>query len=216
MAKEQHVRDAIETFVARLRRDLDAHLRSLSTDLVRLTRETHESGRAETLGRLLGSFRLIDESSTLSGILEALSKGAAELASRVAILVVEGEMLRVWGHFGFAATVAPVDEPIGHHGLLAAAVVRRQTLFVPSALDDQPAKLPSFMRAPAGHAGLVMPIVVARDVVAVLYANGEDPRSPQEKTPVWTEELELLVRHAAARLESVTSERTVEVLTRPV
>ncbi len=72
------------------------------------------------------------------------------------------------------------------------------------------------MRVPTGHIGLVTPIVVAGEVVAVLYGDGADRVSEQEDAPLWTDEVELLVRHASLRLENVTSERTVEVLYRPV
>lgn len=275
MAMEQHVREAIETFMMRVRRDLDAHLRTLSSDLMRFAQETQDTcraeleravsdaradaersfrsrldtlrgelaremearlaadraelqvakadirtsmreGRVETLERLLAAVRRIDEASSLSGILEALAKGAAVETSRVAILLVEGDMLRTWGHMGFAANAAPVEMPIAQSGVLAAAMSLRQTSFVPPMLDNQEPATPAFMRVPVGHTGLVTPIVVAGEVVALLYADDVDRLAAQEDAPVWTEEVELLVRHAAVRLENVTSERTVEVLTRPV
>jgi hypothetical protein len=71
------------------------------------------------------------------------------------------------------------------------------------------------MRVPAGHTGVVIPIVVAGEVVAVLYGDVDRLAAPEDG-PVWIEDLELLVRHASVRLENVTSERTVEVLTRAV
>ena len=271
---EHRVREAIDTFMMRVRRDLDAHLRTLTTDLMRFAQETHETtraeleravsdaradaersyrsrldglrgeltremevrlatdraelqaakadhkvsvreGRLETLERLLGAIRRIDEATTLSGILEALAKGAAAETSRVAVLLIEGDMLRTWGHLGFAAHAAPVEMSIGQSGVLAAAMALRQTSFVPPALDVQDPGTPAFMRVPVGHTGLVTPIVVAGEVVALLYADDVDRLSTQEDAPVWAEEVELLVRHAAVRLENVTSERTVEVLTRP-
>jgi hypothetical protein len=71
------------------------------------------------------------------------------------------------------------------------------------------------MRVPVGHTGLVTPVVVADEVVAVVYADDVGRSAEQNDPRVWSEEIELLVRHTAARLENVTSERTVEVLTRP-
>jgi hypothetical protein len=271
---DQLVREAIETFVMRVRRDLDAHLRTLTSDLLRFAQETQDTcrgdleravgdaradaersfrarleslrgelaremelrlvteraeqnaakpdhrsgmreGRVDTLERLLGAIRRIDEATTLSGILEALAKGAAAETSRVAVMILEGDMLKTWGHFGFAATAGPVDVQVGQSGVLSAAVALRQTSFVPPMLEAREAGTPAFMRVPVGHTGLVTPIVVAGEVVAVLYADDVDRRAAQEDAPVWTEEVELLVRHAALRLENVTTERTVEVLTRP-
>ncbi len=210
MPMDQLVREAIETFVMRMRRDLDAHLRTLTSDLAGV-----REGRADTLERLLGAIRRIDEATTLSGILEALAKGAAAETSRVAVMILEGDMLKTWGHFGFAANAGPVDVQIGQSGVLSAAVALRQTSFVPPMLEARDAATPAFMRVPVGHTGLVTPIVVADEVVAVLYADDVDRRATQEDAPVWTEEVELLVRHASLRLENVTTERTVEVLTRP-
>ena len=70
------------------------------------------------------------------------------------------------------------------------------------------------MRVPAGHTGLVTPIAVAGEVVALLYADDADRPPTKEGAPIWTEDVEVLVRHASLRLENVTSERAVEVLTR--
>lgn len=271
---EQHVREAIETFMMRVRRDLDAHLRTLSSDLMRLAQETQDharseleravsdaradaersfrarrdtlrgeltrememrmaaeraelvpakaehqnngrEGRVETLERLLGAIRRIDEASSLSGILEALAQGVAAETSRVAILLVEGDRLRTWIQLGFAANAAPVEMPIVQSGVLAAVMALRQTSVVSPKLDNHDTSVPAFMRVPVGHTGLVTPVVVAGEVVAIVYADDVGRLSTQEDAPVWTEEIELLVRHAAVRLENVTSERTVEVLTRP-
>ena len=71
------------------------------------------------------------------------------------------------------------------------------------------------MRLPPDHSGLVVPLVVGGNVVVLLYADGLERRAEIEEAPVWTEQVEVLVRHAALRLENVTSLRTVEVLTRP-
>jgi hypothetical protein len=69
------------------------------------------------------------------------------------------------------------------------------------------------MRVPSGQVGLILPVVVQREAVAVVYADGADRESEQAGAPVWTEQIEVLVRHASARLENVTSQRTVEALT---
>jgi hypothetical protein len=67
------------------------------------------------------------------------------------------------------------------------------------------------MRVPAGHTGLVVPLTVGDEVVAVLYADDVGRREEHEDAPVWTEEVQLLARQASVRLENVTSARTVEV-----
>ena len=269
MAIEHRVREALDTFMARVRQDLDAHMRGLTSDVLRLVQDREDAwrsemeravsearmdaertfraridmlrgemarelelrlsteradlttarqavktstrdGRIDTLERLLGAVRRLDEATTLSGILETLAKGAAAETSRVAVLLVEGDLLKPWGHYGFAADEAPVDLPMPQVRFLMAAVVLRQTSFVQSTADGRDPATPVFMRVPVGHTGLVVPIVVGREVVAVLYADDVGRLPEQEEAPIWTEEVELLVRHAALRLESVTSMQTID------
>jgi hypothetical protein len=106
-----------------------------------------------------------------------------------------------------------VDLDLDASPTLSAAVRLKQTTPVPAAGDRLDLAVPVFMRVAPGHTGLVMPLVVAQHVVALVYAEGEDRQADQVGAPVWTEQVEVLVRHAASRLENVTSQRTVEVLT---
>ena len=270
MASEHRVRETLDTFLARVRQDLDARAGELTTDLLGLSEDLQEhwreqvdkaaaaartdaeqvfhvrletmrsemardfdarlaaeraemsssasmkntvhGARAEALEWLLGAVRRIDEAASLSGILEVLARATAE-TSRVVILLVDGDMLRSWGHFGFAPGDGPFDVRLGEVGVLAAAVALKQTSFVPPVVAGRESAGPAFMRVPAGHTGLVVPIVVGREVVAVLYADDVGRREEQEDAPIWTEEIDLLVRYAALRLENVTSARAFVVLT---
>ncbi len=271
MPIEHRVRETIDTFTTRVRRDLDAHLRGLLSDMTRLFQDAQEGFRGEleravndarvdgervfrtrlesvraemaremdarlsaertelqaalasvkaemredhvdAFGRLIGTIRRLDDVSSLSGLLETLARGAAVEASRVAILVVEGDMLRSWGHFGFAAGQGPVDMPVNSSGVLAAAVALKQTSFVSATVDGTDPTTPAFMHPPHDHIGVLAPIVVGGDVVAVLYADGVDRRPDSTDAAVWVEQVELMVRHTAIRLENITSVRTVEVL----
>jgi GAF domain-containing protein len=170
--------------------------------------------RVQTFTRLIRAVRRLDSATSLTAILESLAKGTVAEAQRVAILIVEPGVLRVWGHFGFAHGQEPFDIPLDMAKLLTAAVTRQQTAIVPSRESESDPDLPSFMRPADGRAGLVAPLVVGGEVVALLYAEGAEQRSVHEEAAIWAEEVELLVRHAASRLENVTSERTVAVLTR--
>ena len=60
-----------------------------------------------------------------------------------------------------------------------------------------------------------MPLVVGGQVVALVHAEGPDRREADPHASAWVEHVEVLVRHSSARLENVTSLRTVEVLTNP-
>lgn len=274
MPIEHRVRESLDAYMARVRHDMDAHLRSLTSDLMRLVSEHQDQWRLElergvaearadaertfrsrietvrdelaremdtrlareradlqvaleqakgkgresridTVDRLLTSIRRIDDAETLSAILESLVLGAAGQTSRVALLLVEGAHLRPWGHRGFAHGTHPVEMAVGASGTLAAAVATRQSAFVPPVIEGRGATSPAFMRVPVGHTGFVVPMVVGGEVVALLYADDVDRTPVQEDAPVWTEEVELLTRHAAIRLENVTTVKTVEVLARP-
>lgn len=272
MPIEHRVREALDAYMARVRHDMDAHLRSLTSDMLRLVSEHQEQWRTElergaaearadaertfrsrlesvrdeltremetrlareradlqeamrktdaresrvdTVERLLGSVRRIGEATSLSSILEALVQGASAETSRVAVLLVDGDHLNVWGHRGFASGHGPSNMPIGASGTLAAAVALRQSSFVPPLVEGRGNTVPAFMRVPVGFTGVVVPLVVGGDVVAILYADDVDRTATQEDAPIWTEEVELLARHASICLENVTSVRTVELLARP-
>jgi hypothetical protein len=303
MTMDHRLREVVDAFVARVRRDLDAHVQGLTADLLRLGTENQEywrstleravtdarqdaergfkarlealrneltremdvrlatersqlqaatnaavqatqaaaeaahaaqaqaaqaqaaladgsrphpgdqarNARVDTLERLLGAVRRIDESTSLTGILETLAKGAAAQTSRVALMLVDGDLLRPWSVHGFVAGHEPRETAIGVSGLLTATVALKQTSFV-KPLIAREITTPGFMQVPVGHTGLVVPLVVGGEVVAVLYADDVGVAMQQEDAPVWTEEIDLLVRHAAIRLENLTSVRTTEVL----
>lgn len=295
MTLDHRFREAVDAFLARVRRDLDAHVQGLTSDLLRigsesqeywrstleravtdarqdaergfkarlealrneLTREMEqrlsterqqlqaatiaatqaaaeavsaakganaanataaaspESGireaRIDTLERLLGAVRRIDEATTLTAILDTLAKGASEETSRVAIMLVDGDMLKPWSTHGFGPGNPPAEIPIGTSGILTATVALKQTSFV-KPMIARDLTTPAFMQVPVGHTGLVVPLIVGGDVVAVLYADDIGRKEEQVDSPIWTEEIDLLVRHAALRLENLTSIRTAEAL----
>jgi hypothetical protein len=282
MPIEHRLREALDAYMARERHDMDAHLRSLTSDLMRTVGEQQDLWRAELergvtdarseaersfrarieavrdeltremevrlareraelqealrktnelqealrktdereprvdmVERLLSSIRHIDEAESLSGILEALVQGAAGETSRVALLMVDVEQLRPWGHRGFADGILPDQLPISASSTLACALVTRRSTFVPPLVQSRASESPAFMRVPVGHTGFVLPITVGGEVVALLYADDVDRKEVHEDAPVWTEELELMARHASARLENLTSVRTVELQAQP-
>ena len=298
MTMDHRLREVVDAFVARVRRDMDAHVQGLTSDLLRIGTENQEywrstleravtdarqdaergfkarlealrneltremdvrlatersqlqaatnaavqatqaaaeaahaaraqavladvrrsnepagsarDARVDTLERLLGAVRRIDEATTLTGILETLAQGAAAQTSRVALMLVDGDVLKPWSIHGFSTGHEPREIAIGTSGLLTATVALKQTSFV-KPLIAREITTPGFMQVPVGHTGLVVPLIVGGDVVAVLYADDVGEKEKQEDAPVWTEEIDLLVRHAAIRLENLTSVRTNEV-----
>jgi hypothetical protein len=243
MLPEERIREAIEGFVARVRQDLDVHGQSLGVELTAALRDQRAVWQADleravgderaqrtadldalkaslgrehaaALARLLGAIRHLDASMSLRGILEALAAGARTEAARTVLLLLEGRTLRVWGAFGYADHQGPSDVPVEADSLLVSAVDGLEPVDVPSAdRDGAVASRPAFLRPAAGQAGRLMPLAVGGNVVAVLYSEGSDEKGDQDR-PVWIQPIEILVRHAALRLENVTSIRTVEALTK--
>lgn len=234
MSREQHVREAVDRFVSRLRQATDTHLESLAAELLQLVQGDMRTSRADLdraavevaravakggaharhdlISRVADAVRRLDDATSLRGVLDALADGASAEASRVVVMLVDGDTLRSYRQYGFAPGVASAQLPVSASPLLGAAVRLRQVTPVPAAERPDPT-VPAFMRVASGQVGLILPVAVQREVVALVYADGADRDSNQAAAPVWTEQVEVLVRHAAARLENVTSQRTVEALT---
>jgi hypothetical protein len=236
MSQDAHqIREAIDRIVGRIRQDVETHLESLSSDLLRLAehRDAHgapdvkkaaveiaravarggDQARHDLISRLATAVRALDDATTLRATLDALTQGAAAEAHRVAVLLVEDTQLRSWVHHGFPPGLGPVDLPVSASPLLATAIQFRQANPVLPAGPRPDASLPMFMRVPPGNLGQILPLVVAGQVVALVYAEGPDRAGDALGPPVWSEQVEVLVRHAAVRLENLTSRRAVEVLT---
>jgi hypothetical protein len=229
------VKESVDRFVARVRHNIDVHLETLAQDLVKalqdeatghvsaerlaaefgktVSSDPHDS-RFDVLAKLVGAMRLLDEASSLKGILDGLARGAASQADRVAVFLVDGQTIRAFGEFGYTAGPRPADVPADSYGAISRAVTDRQRTTISSGPGTVSSEVPGFMRPAPGKAGVVVPLAVGGNVVALVFADGPD-RQASPDAAAWTESVEVLVRHAASRLENVTSIRTVEVLTKP-
>jgi hypothetical protein len=237
MAREQHVREAVDRFLARLRQDTDARLGQLGAELVEILGASGAVGRVELeraaidvaravargggharhdlITRVATTVRRLDEATSLRAILDVLADGASVEAAAVAVLLVDTEGLRSYKHHGFEPTRAPVDVPTDSSPLVTNVITFRQAATVPAATSSVRADTPAFLRVPQGRVGLATPLVVGKQVVAMVYAEGPERSASEPGEPVWVELVEVLVRHGSARLENVTSLRTVEVLSGP-
>jgi hypothetical protein len=237
MSREQQIRDAADRFLAQVRQDTDARLQALAAELLQIARADESTGvvaveraavevaravgrggvhaRHELISRIVRAVRRLDSATSLHGILEALAEGAAAEAARVVMLFVDGTHLRPYRHHGYDERDTPRDVVIEAVPLLAPVVAERRSVTIDPPTARAESMRPLFLRVLPGRVALALPLVVAEQVVAVLLAEGaaRQPNEPGE--PVWTEQVEVLVRHASARLENVTSLRTVEVLTGP-
>jgi hypothetical protein len=142
------------------------------------TPELVVTGAPDSAGaeRLVDAIRAIDDAHTLSEILDALVRGAAREVDRVAVLLVRGGGYSGWRSIGFHP---PFD--------------RGQSVELP---PD----------------ALIIPLEIGSQTVAVLYFQSTEPAAanPEPGTPnpePGTENpaLEILARHAARCLESVTA-----------
>lgn len=227
------VKEAVDRFVARVRHNIDVHLETLASDLVKVIEEEGgkvsadrvgdlaraassihtQEGKLDMLAKLVGALRLQDDASTLRAILDALARGCATETVRVAVLLVDASTLHSFADFGYLAGARPADTPLESYAALATVVRDKQRLVLAAPPGARLPDVPPFMRAMSGNSGIVVPVIVAGAVVSVLYAEGPERVAGQTAVSVWMEHVEVLVRHAASRLENITSRRTVEVLT---
>ena len=178
--------------------------------------EGREQARAEgrhaqsaAIERLAAATRLIDESRSLSEILDALADAARREAGSAALFLTRGDELRSWRLSGFGRALdeaARFDIPLSDAGLLAEAIRDRETVSADSA-DE--ASVPGFVSLRAGRQILAVPVCLSGEVVAVLYGDQGENAEPR---PAWTAALEMLVRHAARALEAVTAFRAAKLL----
>jgi hypothetical protein len=216
----------LERAIAAERTNIDQHLsgqRAVLADLKDEATRGHADlvaqleklrrDQARVISRLLDAVRSLDAAQSLTAILEALARSALTDRGRVIVFVLNGDTLQGWGHYGFEPGHESLDVPVSAVKVVASAMATRQATVFPAAAADEDSGLPPFMRPAPGHTGLIAPLVVGGDVVAVIYADGPERRG-DEAGGRWAEEVELLVRHARARLETVTSEHTVLALTR--
>jgi len=243
MSPEERIREAIEAFVARARQDFDVHGQGLAADVITAVREQRVHAQAEleratgaerarrdveldglklkvsrdhaaAFGRLLGTVRELDGAISLRGILEVLAAGARTEATRTALLLLDDRTLRVFNASGYPDGQGPTEVTVEADSLLVRAVEGRAPVDVPSVAGESSAlNRPLFLRPPSGQAGRLNPLAVGGNVVAVLYSEGRDGRG-EGPAEMWIDAIEILVRHAAQRLENVTSIRTVEALTK--
>jgi GAF domain len=226
MSEATRVRTAVDAFIDCIRREADASGRTLASDIMRACDADREAALAALRGELAGehadafvrltaAVRRIDKAGSLAATLDALARGTTTDAARVALFLVQGDELHSWRHSGFARGSEPVDLVEGEYGGILESAIDRQRIVevTPADVAADPTS-PPFLRMPEEHAGLACPLVVGSQVVALLYADGPQRRTELGEASVWSEQVEVLVRHAALRLENMTSRRTVEVLTR--
>jgi hypothetical protein len=162
--------------------------------------------------RLLGVVRTLDKAESLTDVLGALADGAAAEAARVAILAIQGQRALGWCFKGFSPDPGQVDLELSNAGIIGRAMATGEVAVAePSPPGQASPAGPVFAELPADRSGIAVPLVVGGTPVAIIYADAVS-ETTQVKPAPWPEAIEILARHAAIRLETLTAMRTVEAL----
>lgn len=178
------------------RAEADAALAASVSSARALEREADLAG----ISRLLDATKALDEASSLTEVLDALTLQAAREADRVAVLLVRGDRLRGWRLAGFgddAPDARSVELTLDDPGVIVEAVRSKS----PKTAGPELSGL-GFAPLPTGRAALAVPVEVGGRVVAVVYA--DDAASASAVPSAWPEVVEILARHAARCLEALT------------
>jgi hypothetical protein len=158
--------------------------------------------------QLLEALALVDAATSLTGILDALLTIAHGNGARAAgIFLVQDGRLRVWRLRGFGSDPGALDGTelgMDEAGIIATAVASRQGV---TAADSRVSWLASFSTT-AGSAGTAVPLVVASDVVAVLYVEEVAAGSGRGELPIIA--VEIAARYAARTSEALTAFRMAQ------
>jgi hypothetical protein len=181
-----------------------------------LGREAAESAAAQAAKegeRLADAMRAIDRSRSLSEVLDSLASAAGRETTRAAVFLVNGEQLRGWRFIGFGAGYGSgliFETTLSEAGVIADAV-RTQTVLTPQ--SSAMSRSPRFADLAFGCDMFAAPIVVGGKAVAVLYADGQPGRDDGSAVrPAWQPTLEVMTRHAARCLESLTAIRAAQLV----
>ncbi|MFP5378568.1 MAG: GAF domain-containing protein [Vicinamibacteria bacterium] len=216
------VRAIVESEAAqRLEHERQAHQLALS-DAAHRAQQALSSGVADAgvrereaamagFSRLLDGVRALDAASSLTELLDALTDAAAREAPRAAVLVLKGERVQGWKVRGFGERdeqPKTVDLSLAEAGVIGYAVGAAR----PATTNDAPAATlgSGFAALPPDRMGLAVPVIVGGRVVAVVYADSGAADTDSTVPASWPESIEVLARHAARCLETLTVQRAVQ------
>jgi hypothetical protein len=211
-----------ESVAGELETSIAARLESAAAETERRIAETVERARTDHVqavlaqtGTLANGIRSLDESQSLSEVLDILAECSGREVDRAAVLIVKETTLNGWRFSGFGSAVQSaksLELSFDEAGLPGAVVrngvaVSRPAVEPGSSEERQPA-LPPFARDAGTRHALALPLTVGGAVVAVLYADSPQDHSPSASSR-WPAVLDMLVRHASRTLEAMTVQRAV-------
>ena len=202
---EDPLHDIIESIRARLKTELDTQLKTaaerhqqdLDEERTRVEAEAEKRFAAQLqaagaeaeqqASALLQSLRDIDAASSITDVLAAIARAAKSVASRSALFVASGAQLDEWAAGG-STSGRSIDINGSDAGLLVEALRSRHGVR-------------------KGGAECAFPLVLDGTSVGVLHAETD---APSDGTTAWTDSVEAVARHGAARLGYLTALRTAQ------
>jgi hypothetical protein len=171
------------------------------------------ANRNAAADRLVEAIRAIDGAHWLSEILDVLIAAAGAEVGRAAIFLPQGTTLKRWRLAGFDALGAAgsdVELPFADGGMIAEASETAQLIPLNPG-SPRATLLPAFVDLPEQSRALAVPLVMAGQVFAVLYA-AEGNNDAVVSDDTWPAAIEVLARHAARALEAITASKLAQVV----
>jgi hypothetical protein len=157
----------------------------------------------EASQRLLEAVRARARAQSLGDTLDTLTTCAAREAGRTALLTVQGRRVHGWRFIGFG----PLDRTPALDLSLESTAIIADAVRANAIMSGRSA--PPFAELPSDAWCIALPIALADEVVAVLYADGG------ASSAVNAAALEILTRYAARSIEAVTAFKVARSLTAP-
>ncbi len=233
MQQDDPLRHTLEELTSRIRNEVAGRIDALTLEVAAAEARGRQAGREAARGelaaltakrrdrtqRLLDALAAMDEASSLHELLDALTEAGGALAAPAALFILRGQRLECWRFAGFTSRPDlndPLEPAIDDAGALSLAARHGRTVQAPGE-----AVAPHFAPLPDGGRGVAIPLVLAGEVAAVLYADeGETGAAAvhvvereqaavretrQTDVDEWDAALRLLARYAARCLESMTA-----------
>lgn len=217
MSFDDELARTLEALTDRLRDDVARQVRSVAGELtaaVQAEREALAPPPPAPLppapARLAEAVRALSEARSLTEILDTLVSEVGRDGSRVALVRVRGDRFEVWRLLGFEAPVEremPLDIPRGDAGV----ILRAADTAAPAQVGDAPV----FAQLLSGEPCIALPMAIAGQVVAVLYADTVQGTGFSAPATLDADRLEVLVLHAARCLEALTAIKAAHSLVAP-
>ena len=206
-AETDEMRQRAERELTHTRAAFDAE-RASTTDALAEARKASAASAASgnDSAEILNAIREIDNSTSLSTALAAVTRAAASQAPRAAMFVVHGSELREWPVTGVAGVDAgPIRADGREAGFLSDALRTGES----QTIGENGGTPPEFARLVAGRSAVAVPFTLGGQPVAVLYAdegNNGQPSGP------WRDTVQILGRHASAFLGYMTAIKTAQAM----